>query len=88
MDEPTAALDPPAEKQIYEMIETLGKNKTIIFISHRMASTQFCDKVVFLENGTIVEEGSHEELMRKKGKYADLFHVQAKYYNSGEEWTE
>ena len=53
-----------------------------------MASTQFCDKVVFLENGTIVEEGSHEELMRKKGKYADLFHVQAKYYNSGEEWTE
>lgn len=88
MDEPTAALDPMAEKQIYELIENLGKDKTIIFISHRMASTKFCDKVVFMEDGRIIEEGSHDVLMRKNGKYAELYRVQAKYYESGEEWIQ
>jgi len=88
MDEPTAALDPMAEKQIYELIENLGKDKTIIFISHRMASTKFCDKVVFMEDGRITEEGSHDVLMRKNGKYAELYRVQAKYYESGEEWIQ
>lgn len=88
MDEPTAALDPMAEKQIYELIDDLGKDKTIFFISHRMASTKFCDKVVFLENGKIIEEGSHDELMKKNGKYAELYRVQAKYYESGEEWVQ
>ena len=63
----------------------MARGKTSIFISHRLASTRFCDRIILLLNGQIVEEGSHEELMNKGGKYADLFEVQSKYYKEGGE---
>lgn len=80
LDEPTAALDPIAESRIYEQYHEMTKNKTSIFISHRLSSTKFCDRIIFLENGEIVEEGSHKELMNKNGKYKEMFDIQAHYY--------
>ena len=80
LDEPTSALDPLAESKIYEEYNNLSKGKTAVFISHRLASTKFCDRIMFLENGTIVECGSHEELMAKGGKYKQMFDIQAQYY--------
>ena len=91
LDEPTAALDPLAEQEIYEKYVQMSKGRTSLFISHRLASTRFCDRIVLLENGRITEQGSHEELMEKKGAYARLFEVQGKYYRkeeSGKEWDE
>lgn len=85
LDEPTAALDPIAENDIYLKYNDMARGKTSIFISHRLASTRFCDRIILLLNGQIVEEGSHEELMNKGGKYADLFEVQSKYYKEGGE---
>ncbi len=81
-DEPSSALDPIAEKNLYGFINENTKDKTVIFISHRLASTKFCDRIVYLENGTIAESGSHDELMNKNGKYAELFRIQSKYYKS------
>ena len=80
LDEPTAALDPIAESEIYEEYSEMTKNKTAIFISHRLASTKFCNRILFLENGEIVEEGTHEELMEKNGKYREMFEIQSHYY--------
>ncbi len=80
LDEPTAALDPLAEREIYERYHELTKGKTAIFISHRLASTRFCDRIVLLEQGKIAEQGSHEELMQLGGKYAEMFRVQSYYY--------
>lgn len=80
LDEPTAALDPIAESEIYERYNQLVKGKTAIFISHRLASTRFCDRIFFIEDGQIIEEGSHEELMRYGGKYKEMFDIQAYYY--------
>ena len=80
LDEPTAALDPLAEQEIYEKYVLMSEGKTSLFISHRLASTRFCDRIWLLENGRVTEQGSHEELMRKKGAYARLFEVQGKYY--------
>ena len=91
LDEPTAALDPLAEQEIYEKYVQMSEGRTSLFISHRLASTRFCDRIVLLENGRITEQGSHEELMEKKGAYARLFEVQGKYYRkeeSGKEWDE
>lgn len=86
LDEPTSALDPLAESKIYEEYNNLAAGKTAVFISHRLASTKFCDRIMFLENGSIVECGSHEELMAKGGKYKEMFDIQAQYYR--EESTE
>ncbi len=80
LDEPTSALDPIAESKIYEEYNNLAEGKTAVFISHRLASTKFCDRIFFLENGTITEVGSHEELMKKGGKYKEMFDIQSQYY--------
>ena len=80
LDEPTAALDPMAEAEIYENFNDLVQDKTSIYISHRMSSCRFCDRIVVFQNGRITEEGTHEELLDKNGEYAALFHAQAEYY--------
>ena len=85
LDEPTAALDPLAESRMYETYTSFGKDKTSVFISHRLSSTRFCDRICFLQNGEIAEEGTHEELMARNGYYANMFAVQAKYYKEQEE---
>ena len=84
LDEPTAALDALAEKDMYEEYKEITKEKSALFISHRLASTRFCDNIVFLENGEIIEQGTHEQLMKLNGKYAEMFDVQAKYYKEEE----
>lgn len=80
LDEPTAALDAISEHEVYENYHEVCHDRTSVFISHRLASTRFCDRIIYLEKGTIVEEGTHEELMRAKGAYYDLFELQSKYY--------
>ncbi len=80
LDEPTAALDPLAEEEMYQSYSRYSNNKISFFISHRLASTRFCDKIFYLENGKVVESGTHSELLSKRGKYAELFDIQAKYY--------
>ena len=85
LDEPTAALDPIAENDIYLKYSSMTENKLSIFISHRLASTRFCDRIIFIAEGGIAEEGTHESLLAKKGKYAELFEVQAQYYKDGKE---
>ncbi len=83
LDEPTAALDPIAERDIYIKYNDLTNGKTSIYISHRLASTGFCDRILFIENGIIAEEGTHEELLSTGGKYSKLFHIQSRYYQEG-----
>lgn len=83
LDEPTAALDPIAESRLYEKYYDMTREKTSIFISHRLSSTKFCDRILFLEDGRITEEGGHEELLARNGAYAAMFHTQAQYYQSG-----
>lgn len=80
LDEPTAALDPIAENKLYQNFGKAAGNNTVIFISHRLSSTRFCDRIILLEGARILEEGSHEQLMNQKGRYAELFEVQSKYY--------
>ncbi len=80
LDEPTAALDPIAEADMYRKYNEMTKNCSSVYISHRLASTRFCDRVLLLDGSRIAEEGTHEELIAKGGKYAELFAVQSKYY--------
>ena len=80
LDEPTAALDPIAENEIYMKYNDLTKEKTSVFISHRLSSTRFCHRIVFMESGVIIEEGSHEELIRIEGKYKSMYDMQSHYY--------
>ena len=80
MDEPTAALDALAEAEIYENFSSLVEGKTAVYISHRLASTRFCDKIALFDADGLKEYGSHEELMERKGKYYEMFVIQGKYY--------
>lgn len=80
LDEPTAALDPIAENEIYLKYGELGEGKTSVFISHRLSSTRFCDRIILLENGRVAEKGTHESLMEAGGRYAELFEMQSRYY--------
>ncbi|WP_203634049.1 ABC transporter ATP-binding protein [Lacticaseibacillus suibinensis] len=84
LDEPTAALDALAEKNMYERYASAAENRTSIFISHRLASTQFVDRVVFLENGKILQTGSHDQLMASCPEYASMYHQQEAMYREGE----
>lgn len=80
LDEPTAALDPIAESNLYEMYHEVMKDCSTVFISHRLASTRLCNRIVLMEDGKILEEGTHGELLAKQGRYFELYETQAKYY--------
>ena len=84
--EPTAALDPLAENDIYLKYNDMTAGKTSLFISHRLASTRFCDRIILLADGGIAEEGTHESLLAAGGPYAQLFEVQSRYYQEGREF--
>lgn len=88
LDEPTAALDPLAEVEIYEKFDQMVKEKTAIYISHRMSSCKFCDRIVVLQDGKITEIGTHEELIKRLGEYFRLYEAQAKYYVGQEQERE
>ena len=86
LDEPTAALDPIAENDIYLKYNSMTAGKTSVFISHRLASTRFCDRIIFIADGRVAEEGTHESLLAMGGAYAKLFEVQSRYYQQGKEF--
>ncbi|MBP1989560.1 ABC transporter ATP-binding protein [Paenibacillus eucommiae] len=87
LDEPTAALDPIAENHMYLKYDELTENKTAIFISHRLSSTRFCDRIILINDKQIAETGTHDELMALSGKYKEIFDIQSQYYKNsvGEE---
>ena len=84
LDEPTAALDAMAESKMYEQFDSLIEGKNAVYISHRLASTRFCDSIAMFENGYMVEYGTHKELMQQNGKYAEMFKMQSQYYREDE----
>lgn len=85
LDEPTSALDPIAESEIYNKYSELTDGRMAVYISHRLASTKFCHRIILICEGRIAEEGTHDELLAHNGHYADLFEMQSKYYREG--WT-
>ena len=85
LDEPTAALDPIAEHQMYMKYHDMTAGKTSVYISHRLASTRFCDRILYMEHGQIAEEGTHETLLQRQGKYYELFSLQSHYYQEKQE---
>ncbi len=84
LDEPTAALDPLAEADMYRKYHEMTWGKSSVYISHRLASTRFCDRIILLDGGSICEEGTHQSLLEAGGKYAKLYGVQSKYYQEGD----
>ena len=80
LDEPTAALDPIAEAEIYEQFSQMTAGKTAVYISHRMSSCKFCDRIIVLDHGRIAEDGTHGTLLANHGIYANLYETQAQYY--------
>ena len=82
LDEPTAALDPIAESELYNNFNRIVQDKTVIYISHRLASCKFCDEIIVFDKGQIVQVGTHENLLKdSNGKYYELWHAQAEHYN-------
>lgn len=84
LDEPTAALDPIAESEMYQKYNEMTSCKSSIYISHRLASTRFCDRIIMIADGGIAEEGTHAELIALGGRYAETFEIQSKYYKEGD----
>lgn len=84
LDEPTAALDPIAENELYMNFSDAMDKRTAIYISHRLSSTRFCDRIILLEHGRIIEEGNHDTLMAANGRYAALYEMQSQYYKDEE----
>jgi len=80
LDEPTAALDPRAESEIFDEFNSMVNGKTAIYISHRLSNCRCSDEIIVLEQGKLIEHGTHRELLEKNGKYAELFNMQAQYY--------
>ena len=80
LDEPTAALDPFAEYEIFTKMNDISQDKTTIFISHRLYSCKFCDKVIVMDGGEIVQVGTHDKLVKIKGRYSEMWNAQAKHY--------
>lgn len=86
LDEPTAALDPIAESEIYSKFNDIAEGKTAVYISHRLSSCRFCNKILVFDNGKIVQEGTHEELLENSsGKYSELWNAQVQYYDAPSE---
>ena len=83
LDEPTAALDPIAENELYLKYHALTEGRTSIYISHRLSSTRFCDRIVLLDGAKLAEVGTHDELIAMGGKYAEMYEVSSKYYREG-----
>ncbi|MDR2419020.1 MAG: ABC transporter ATP-binding protein/permease [Treponema sp.] len=80
LDEPTSALDPKAEYEMYLKFDELVEGKSALFISHRLSSCRFCDSIVVLQSGRVIETGAHTELLNANGVYANLYNMQARYY--------
>ena len=87
LDEPSANLDPVAEYNLNQAMMEAAEHKTVIFISHRLSTTVNADRICVMENGSIVEIGSHKELMEMNGKYAEMFNLQAEKYKTAEQNT-
>lgn len=88
LDEPTSALDAIAEQRLYQSFDKMIGKKSAVYISHRLASTRFCDNVAMFKSGEMIEYGTHESLMEKKGEYARMFELQAQYYQKEEDVNE
>lgn len=84
LDEPTAALDPVAEAEVYSKFDEIVGDKTAVYISHRLSSCRFCDEILVFDEGKVVQQGSHEQLVKEKGKYQDMWQAQAQYYSEQE----
>lgn len=88
LDEPTAALDALAEYNLYKSFDEIIGDKSAVYISHRLSSTRFCDSIAMFKAGEMVEYGTHDELLAKKGAYAEMFEIQAQYYKEGKDYAE
>lgn len=88
LDEPTAALDALAEYNLYKSFDEIIGDKSAVYISHRLSSTRFCDSIAMFKAGEMVEYGTHDELIAKKGAYAEMFEIQAQYYKEGKDYAE
>ena len=78
LDEPTSALDARAEYEVFQRFAELTKGKTAVLISHRFSTVRMADRILVLDKGTLLETGNHDELLKRNGRYAELFHLQAK----------
>ena len=81
LDEPTSAIDPIEERNLYEKFAAVSKDKTSILITHRLGAARIADRIIVLDNGSIIEEGTHESLMKKDGYYKNMFDSQIKWYD-------